>query len=324
MEIDPAWLDTDFYEVLGVAPDASKADITKAYRRLARELHPDRNPDDPAAEERFKTVGAAYEVLGDPERRAAYDQARTMATSGARRGPGGSYTIRVENLDDLGDFADLGGFGFSGAGPAGSVFDDIFGFGGGRAGSHRRRAQPRKGTDTRAELTLPFAEAVEGTTRTVSVPGHGEVTVRIPAGVDEGQSIRVPGKGGPGRNGGPAGDLLVTVHVEPHHLFGRLGHNLTLTVPVSFAEAVRGTTVTVPTLDGQPVTVRIPAGTPPGRTLRVRGRGVPKRAGGRGDLLVTVQVDVPRHLTDRQRQLIDDLAATDDTTALRAHLGVDQ
>lgn len=226
-------------------------------------------------------------------------------------------------LDDLGDLGDLGGFGFSGAGPAGSVFDDLFGFGGGRAGSHRR-TQPRKGTDTRAELTLPFAEAVEGTTRTVSVPGHGEVTVRIPAGVDEGQPIRIPGKGGPGRNGGPVGDLLVTVHVEPHHLFGRLGHNLTLTVPVSFAEAVRGTTVAVPTLDGQPVTVRIPAGTPSGRTLRVRGRGVPTRTGGRGDLLVTVQVDVPRHLTDRQRELIDELAATDDTAALRAHLGVDQ
>jgi len=320
MEIDPAWFDTDYYEVLGVTPDASKAEITKAYRRLARQLHPDRNPDDSTTEERFKAVGAAYEVLGDAERRAAYDEARTMATSGARRGPGGSYTIRVENLDDLGDF---GGFGFAGGGQTGSGFDDLFGFGGGRRGTNRR-AQRRKGTNTRAELRLPFAEAVEGTTRTVSVPGHGDTTVRIPGGVGDGQSIRIPGKGGPGRNGGPAGDLLVTVHVEPHHLFGRLGHDLTITVPVSYAEAVRGTTVAVPTPDGQPVTVRIPPGTPPGRTLRVRGRGVPTRTGGRGDLLVTVQVDVPLHLTDHQRELIDELAATEHAAALRAHLGVEQ
>lgn len=312
MDIDPAWLETDFYEVLGLSLDASRADITKAYRRLARELHPDRNPDDPGAEERFKAVGAAYEVLSHPERRAAYDQARTMATSGARRRAGGGYTIRVENLDDL------GGFGVAGGG-VGSVFDDLFGFGTSRAGT-RRRPRPSKGTDTRAELRLPLPEAVGGATRTVSVPGHGEVTVRIPAGVDDGQTVRIPGKGGPGRNGGPAGDLLVTVHVEPHHLFGRLGHNLTLTVPVTYAEAVRGATVAVPTLDGQPVTVRIPPGTPPGRTLRVRGRGVPTQAGGRGDLLVTVQVDVPRQLNDRQRDLIDELAGFDDPAVLRARL----
>lgn len=314
MDIDPAWLETDYYEALGVSPDADKTEITKAYRRLARQLHPDTNAD-PAAEDRFKAVAAAYEVLGDPEKRAAYDQARALATSGARRRPGGGYTIRVDNVDDLGD---LGGFGFGGPG---SVFDDVFGFtaGPGRSGrSHR----PRKGADTRAELTLPFVEAVEGTTRTVTVPGHGDTTVRVPAGVDDGQTISIPGRGQPGAGGGPAGDLLVTVHVEPHHFFGRVGDDLTLTVPVTFAEAARGADVTVPTLHGEPVTVRIPPGTPPGRTLRVRDRGVPARRGGRGDLLVTVQVDVPRHLTARQRELIDELATFDDPHGLRAQLGV--
>lgn len=315
MDIDPAWLETDFYATLGVAPEATKADITRAYRRLARGLHPDANAD-PAAEDRFKTVSAAYGVLGDPDKRAAYDQARQLARSGTRRRPGGGYTIRVDNLDDR------RGFGFD-AGPShGSVFDDLLGSGSRPTGTRRTRA--RRGPDVRAELGLAFADAVTGTTRTVTVPGRDPVTVRIPPGVDDGQAIRVPGTGRPGNGGGPAGDLLVTVHVEPHHLFGRLGRDLTITVPITYAEAVRGTTVAVPTLDGQPVTVRIPPGTPPGRTLRVRGRGVPTRSGGRGDLLVTVQVDVPRHLSDRQRELIGELAATDDAAALRAHLGVEQ
>lgn len=309
MDIDPTWLETDFYATLGVAPDATKADITKAYRRLARELHPDTNPD-PAAEDRFKTVSAAYEVLADPDRRAVYDQARQLTASGARRRPGGGYTIRVDNLDDLGRF----GFGSGESG--GSLFDDLFGFG--SRPTRPRTTRARRGGDVRAELALPFADAVTGTTRTVAVPDRDPVTVWVPAGVDDGQTIRAPGMGRPGSDGGPAGDLLVTVHVEPDDVFGRDGRNLTLTLPVSYAEAALGADVTVPTLDGAPVTVRIPPGTPSGRVLRIRGRGVPA-AGGAGDLLVTVHVEVPATLADRQRELIRELARYDDPDR-RAHL----
>lgn len=313
MDIDPAWLETNFYATLGVAPDATKADITKAYRRLARELHPDTNPD-PAAEDRFKTVSAAYEVLADPDKRNAYDQARPLTASGARRRPGGGYTIRVENLDDLDD---LGGSPFGPGGSGGSLFDDLFGFGSRSTGTRPSRRR-RRGADVRAELSLPFADAVTGTTRTVAVPGRDPVTVRVPAGVDDGQTIRAAGMGRPGSDGGPAGDLLVTAHVQPHDVFGRDGRDLTLTLPVSYAEAALGADVTVPTLDGARVTVRIPPGTPSGRVLRIRGRGVPA-AGGPGDLLITVHVEVPATLGDRQRALIRELARYDDPER-RAHL----
>ena len=309
MDIDPAWLETDFYATLGVDRDATKTDLTKAYRRLARELHPDTNRD-PAAEDRFKAVSAAYEVLGDPDKRAAYDEARQLTASGARRRPGGGYTIRVDNLDDL------SGFGFGTGGSGGSFFDDLLGFGPRPTGP--RRSHAHRGADARAELTLPFADAVGGTTRTVTVRGREPVTVRIPAGVDDEQTIRVPGKGRPGTAGGPTGDLLVTVHVEPHRLFGRDGRNLTLTVPVSYAEAALGADVTVPTVRGDPVTIRIPPGTPSGRVLRIRGHGVPSPEGP-GDLLVTVHVEVPETLADRQRELIRELGRYDDPDR-RAHL----
>lgn len=308
MEIDPGWIDTDFYATLGLSRDATKADITKAYRRLARELHPDTNHD-PAAEARFKDLSAAYEVLGDPQKRAAYDQARRLSASGARRRPGGGYTIRVEHVDPVEDVLDVG----RGAG-VGSVADDVFRFGARRSGP--RRPAPRRGADVHAEIGLPFAEAVTGTASTVWVAGGGAVTVRIPAGVEDGQTIRVPGKGRAGSGGGPAGDLLVTVHVEPHEIFGRDGPNLTLTVPVSYAEAALGADVSVPTLGGPPVTVRIPPGTPSGRVLRVRGRGIPSAG---GDLLVTVHVEVPATLDARQRELIRELARYDDPDR-RAHL----
>lgn len=315
MDVDPAWLDTDLYATLGVAPDATPADLTKAYRRLARELHPDTNAD-PAAEDRFKAVSAAYEVLRDPGTRAAYDQARQRTRSGARPRPGGGYTIRVDNLDGVDGLADLRGFASRAGGRGRSLFDDLLGSGPrpGRAS----RAGPRRGADARAELTLPFAEAIAGTTRTLTLPGQRSVAVRLPAGVDDGQTIRVAGKGEPGRGGGPPGDLLVTVHVEPHPIFGRDGHDLTLTVPVSYAEAALGADVTVPTLGGDPVTVRIPPGTPTGRVLRIRGRGVPS-AEGAGDLLVTVHVEVPTNLGEHQRALLRELSRYDDPHR-RAHL----
>lgn len=300
MDIDPVWLETDFYAVLGVDRDASVSEITRAYRQLARQLHPDTNAD-PGAEEHFKRVSAAYRVLSDPGKRSAYDQARRLgAMSGARKRPGGGYTIRVDNRRDSDDVGVTFGT------PRGrSVLDDLFrstnrspaGAGAGR------RVRPRPGP-RRVAITVPFEAAVAGTTVPVRLPSGDQVPVRIPPGVADGQTVRVPGR---------TGDLQVTVHVEPHRIFERAGdgRDLSVTVPVSYSEAVLGADVTVPTLDGAPVTVRVPPGTPSGQVLRVRGRGIPTEHG-RGDLLVTVKVDVPRELTDHQRALIRELRDHDD------------
>lgn len=373
------WFEKDYYKVLGVSEKASAKDITRAYRKLARELHPDANPGDASAEERFKEVSAAYDVIGDETKRAEYDQVRTMGPMGAGfGGPGG------------------GGFG-PGAGPGGFTFDgdlsDLLGgmFGGGGAGRRGRGGRgtgPRRGADLEASLHLPFREAVAGvetslhitsdmpcgtchgsgarpgTTRSTcaSCGGRGvlddnqgmfsfsqpcracggegtiitdpcpgcrgqgverrarEVRVRIPAGVADGQRIRLAGRGGAGRNGGPAGDLNVLVHVDPDPTFGREGRNLTITVPVTFGELALGARLTVPTLDDKPVTLKIPAGTPTNKVFRVKGRGVATKKG-TGDLLVTVQVTVPTDLTDEQRRAVEALAETL-PAAPREHLGV--
>lgn len=313
MEVDPAWLEIDYYETLGVSRTAKPSEITRAYRRLARDLHPDTNPD-PAAEDRFKQLTAAYDVLSDPARRAAYDRARRQVGRGARPRPGGGYTIRVDHVADRG----------TEPGPAAGRtrrirVDDRTG-----PSSNRRTRSPgrsRPGTPVRAELSLPFVEAIQGTTAAVSVPGRDTVTVRVPPGAEDGQTIRIPGEHNPDPDGSPGPDLLVTVHVEAHHLFSRRGDDLTITIPITVTEAIRGAEVTVPTLENRPVTVRIPAGTPSGRTLRIPGRGVPTPTGP-GDLLVTVQIHAPTDLDDDHGQLIDQLAQREDPTALRAHLEV--
>ena len=324
------WLEKDYYQLLGVPQTASDKEITKAYRKLARQLHPDKNADSDAAE-RFKEVAAAYDVLHDENKRREYDELRRLAAQPRRPSAGaggwdapGGYTIRVDHVGDPGGFADVD-------------MDDLFGS---MFGSQRRSApRQRRGEDLAAELRLSFEEAVRGTTTQISLDdevlcgrcdgagaepgtrhaactacdGRGSqrisrtVSARIPPGVEDGQTLRLSGKGRPGRNGGPPGDLLVRLHVGGHRLFGRSGRNLTLTVPVTFAEAALGADITVPTLD-DPVTVRIPPGTPTGRTFRVRGRGV-ATGKGRGDLLVTVEVDVPRHLTAEQRAAVEALAA---------------
>ncbi len=370
------YLEKDYYKVLGVPKDASADEIKKAYRKLAREHHPDANSSGDG--DRFKEVSEAYSVLSDTSRRKEYDEARALFGAGGLGGLGGSFRPRNTAYGGNGtgginfDFTDLfGSSGAAGSGGLGDVLGGIFNRGGGG-----RTGQPRRGQDLESEVTLGFTDAVEGATvqlrvssddpcpvcrgtgaRGGSVPdtcpscqgtgqtsrnagafafaepcreckgrglvvkdpctecsGSGRATgshtmsVRIPAGVQDGQRIRLKAKGAPGERGGPAGDLYVTVHVRPHALFGRTGENLTLTVPVTFAEATLGGEITVPTLDGSPVTLRIPPGTTNGRTFRVRGRGVRRKDGTRGDLLVTVEVAVPQNLSTAARRALEEFA----------------
>lgn len=371
------WFEKDYYKVLGVEPSASEKDLTRAYRKLAKQFHPDANPGNVAAEERFKEVSAANEVLGDPEKRKEYDQVREMAASGMGPGgfPGGGYPGggfgpggQTFNFDDVGLGDILGGLFGQGAG-------------GGRGGRRGRRNQaqgPAAGSDLEAELHLDFMDAVHGVTTSVHLTGeavcsacHGsgakpgttpdlcpgcngtgdvlvdqgpfsfsqvcpqcggrgaivkdkcrtckgrgvevrprEVKVKIPAGVQGGQRIKVTGRGAPGRFGGPPGDLFVVVHVHHHDVFGRSGKvNLTVKVPITFAEAALGAQVKVPTLDA-PVTVKVKPGTPSGTTLKVPKRGIAPAKGDPGDLLVTFVVEVPTDPTDEQKAAIEALAAT--------------
>jgi molecular chaperone DnaJ len=356
------WFEKDYYATLGVPKNASPAEIKKAYRKLAQQHHPDTAKGDPAAEERFKEISAAYDVLGNEERRKAYDRVRDMGSAGfgfgrpgAGAGAGWPGGVRYEEVD-VDDLSDL--------------FGGLFGGTGRRGG---RRSGARRGSDLETRVTLSFEDAMNGTTVPVTIEGpavcsrchgsgaepgtqpatcptcggRGEVAenqgffsmtrtcpqcggsgrlietpctkcggtgteqrkrtlrVRIQPGVRNGTRIRVAGKGEPGLGGGPPGDLYVRVAVSSHRLFGRRGDDLTVELPVSFPEAALGAQVEVPTLDG-PVTLKIPAGTPSGKTFRVRGRGAPRK-GGQGDLLVKVKVDVPEKLSRDERELVKQL-----------------
>lgn len=371
------WADKDFYADLGVSSTASAEEIKKAYRKLARENHPDNNPGDTKAEDRFKKAATAYDVVGDAEKRTQYDELKSMLRSGGGYGggfggsggagfPGGFRT--TTSTEDF-----FGGGRPGGGSAADSGFSDLFGGLFNRGGGPTRSTRPKRGADVETDVTLDFREAAKGTTIPLQLSGeapcttcHGSgsrsgnpttcdncggsgfvnqqqgafglsqpcskcgatgqvitdpcptcsgsgtvhrtrsITVRVPAGVIDGQKVRLAGQGEAGPNGTPAGDLFVTVHVSSDKIFTREGDDLEVTIPVSFSELALGGTVRVPTLD-DPVKVKIPAGTPDGRTLRVRGRGVPKRGNKAGDLMVTVQVKVPDNL---------DAAAT---SALRAY-----
>jgi molecular chaperone DnaJ len=377
----PEWFEKDFYKTLGVSESATAKEITKAYRKLARELHPDANPGDEEAETRFKEVSAAYDVVGDEAKRKEYDEVRKLgpgAMGFGAPGPGGAPGGANFNFD-AGDLGDLGG-----------LFGNLFGQ---RAGARRAGASrgpgPQRGADLETELTMDFRDAIAGITTTLhltseagcttchgsgSKPGsapavcsncggrgvidenqglfsfsrpcavcHGngvlvldpcpdcggtgvvrrprDVKVRIPAGVRDDQTIKLKGRGGPGRNGGPPGDLYVKVHVAADNLFGRDGRNLTLRLPITFPEAALGTKLSVPTLDGDQVTIKVPAGTSSGKVFRVKGRGIDNGKRGHGDLLVTVEVAVPAKLTKEQKAAVEAFDQASDESP-RAHLGV--
>lgn len=291
MAAEREWFEKDFYKSLGVAETATDKEITRAYRKLAKELHPDTNP---GKEEQFKEVSAAYDVLGDPAKRKEYDQVRKMgpAAGGFDGGARGGQPYGNVDFSDLGDMHDLG---------------DIFGglFGG------PRRGRQQRGGDIETQFKISFRDAVMGLTTSIQLSGQGTprtVNIRIPAGVVDKQRIRLKGKGFPGAGGGPAGDLYIEVHVLPDSRFTMKGRNITTTVSVPMIAALLGTTVQVPTLDG-PVTLKVPGGTQPGTVMRVKGRGVP--AGAKhavGDLLVTVAVELPKKLSKKQRALVEELA----------------
>jgi molecular chaperone DnaJ len=367
------WIEKDFYRELGVSSDASADEIKKAYRKLAREMHPDANPGDAKAEARFKAVSEANGVLSDPAKRKQYDEARRLYGSGGGFGGGGFGGGRGGfDVNDL--FNRAGGAGGqAGAGGLGDLLGGLFNRRGGTASSATR---PRRGEDVETDVRIDFTEAVKGATvpmrlsspaacgtcggsgaKPGTVPhtcvncggaglvtrsqgafafsepcpdcrGTGRIiddpcsecggdgvstktrtlTIRIPAGVDDGQRIRLAAQGEPGRNGGPTGDLFVRVHVNPHPFFGRSGNDLTLTVPVSFAELALGTTLTVPTLEGK-VTLKVPAGTASGRILRAKGKGIEKRDGKTGDLLITLQVAVPNNMDAKAKEALEAYAA---------------
>lgn len=297
------WLDKDFYAVLGVSKDADAATIKKAYRKIARSNHPDQHPGDDAAENRFKAAGEAFRVLGDDDTRKEYDDLRRLGAQGAFRGGGmpAGFTAGPGG----GDFSDV--FRMIFEQQRGNGSEVPFGFG------QPRQPRRMKGHDFAANLPLSFDDALAGVTTTLGILGE-EVTVRIPAGVKNRAKIRIAGKGGQGTNGGPRGDVIVTVNVEDHRLFGRSGNDITLDVPVTYAEAALGTKLDVPLPGGGTKKIRIPAGTASGSTLRIRGAGAPRGKGKYGDLLMGITVTVPEDLTTEQRQIVEQLAELDDVT----------
>ena len=275
------WVEKDFYKILGVTKGVSDAELKKAYRKLAKENHPDLHPGDAKAEARFKDISEAYDVLSDPEQRREYDAVRAMG-GGARFQAGGQGAGFEDVFSNL-----FGGGGFPGG------FQGFGGFGG-----------PQRGADLSTTASIDFIDSIHGSTIKIRVGGD-PISVRVPAGIMDGQKLKVKAKGQPSPNGGPAGDLVVTIKVKSHPVFVRDGDNLRLTVPVTFAEAVLGATILVPTLGGEPVKLKVAPGTPSGRTLRVRGKGV-QYGSRQGDLLATVEVLVPAHVSKKAEELLKD------------------
>ncbi len=284
------WFEKDFYKILGVSKETSDAELKKVYRKLAREFHPDSNPDNAKAEARFKEISEAYSVLSDKDQRAEYDQMRAMGSgprfTGGQGFPGGSQGFPG------------GGAGFE------DVFSNLFG-GGGGMGGFGGFGGPQRGADLTHRATIDFIDSIKGTTLKLNFDRGGAVQVKIPAGIQDGQKVKVRGKGQASPNGGEPGDLLVSVHVKPHPVFVRDGSNLRVTVPVTFVEASLGATIQVPTLGGEPVKLKVSPGTPNGRVLRVKGKGV-ESSKGTGDLLATVEIAVPSHLSEKAKAALEE------------------
>ena len=311
------WLNKDFYAILGVSKDASEADITKAYRKLARKYHPDLNKTK-EAEEKFKDISEAYDVLNDKETRQKYDAIRSLGAGGARfaGGSGGAGGFDGAGFSDL--FGGMFGGGmpggnirFSTGGAGGPDLSDLFGgFGGGAGRGQQYRAAsptPEKGEDRTSSVRLSFRQAVKGATVSLKL-GSTRFKAHVPAGVSDGQKIRIAGKGKPGRNGGAAGDLYLKVTVAPDERFSLDGVDIVAPLPVTVAEAALGATVETTDFDGKTLRVKVPAGTSSGTKLRVRGEGVhtPRAV---GDLLLSVEVRVPGKLTSAAKKALKEFAA---------------
>jgi DnaJ-class molecular chaperone len=287
----------DYYEVLGVSRSATDHEIKKAYRKLARKFHPDVNVGSQEAEARFKEISAAYQVLSDPKKKKEYD---LFGHSGPQGGEGYSRTYTY------GAPPGFEGFDFSSGRGGATGFQDIFGdlFG---AAQGARRTGPAKGRDVQYTMEISFEDAVRGLKTGVKV-NHDKISVKIPPGVDAGSKVRVAGKGEPGINNGPRGDLYIITKVRPHPYFERKGDNIYLDVPITFAEGSLGTKIRVPTIDGM-IQLTIPPGTQSGQKLRIKGKGVPRlRGGGRGDQFVVVKITVPKNLDERSEKLIREFA----------------
>ena len=302
------WIGKDFYSALGVSKDASAEEIKKAYRKLARQYHPDKNPGNAAAEERFKEVGEAYQVLSNEEDRKQYDAIRAFGAGGARFTAGGGGEAGFEDMFSSMFGGSGGSFGkhAQGANASSGGFEDIFSMFGGSGGGSRfgfgssRRAS--RGEDLVTSVSIPLRQAASGTAVKITTARGRSVTAKIPAGVTDRQKIRVPGKGGV--NGGPDGDILVTVNVEKHPVYELKGKDVYVNVPVSFSEAALGATVKIPTLDGKAVSVKVPEGSSTDKLLRVRGKGLKG-----GDMYARLKVAVPKKLSEDARKAVEEFAS---------------
>lgn len=302
---------TDYYTTLGVSRSASQDEIQKAYRKLARQYHPDKNPDDANAKKKFQEVQSAFEVLSDEEKRKRYDQfGADFESVGAGRGYGGGpqwrYTTSSGPQTYPFDINDLFGRG-GGEEPGGGGFADLFRqFGGARA---RRASRATRGNDLRHELTVPFATSVLGGEAALMVQRHDgnveSIKVKIPAGIEDGKKIRLRGQGEPGEGNGPAGDILLTIHVSPHPQFRRVGNRLEVRVPVTLTEAAQGAKVDVPTPQGT-ITLTVPPNTSSGKKLRVKGQGI--KSNPPGDLFAEIQIVLPENLSAADRQTLAEVS----------------
>ena len=288
----------DYYEVLGVSKNASDDEIKKAYRKLAVKYHPDKNPGDKAAEEKFKEISEAHEVLSDKQKRARYDQFGHAGVGGASGDPfsGAGNPFQNGNFNFNGQSFN---FDFGGGGGLDDLLGNLFGFGG--AGNRR----PRRGSDYQTSITIDFEEAIFGATKTIDDNGKA-LKIKIPAGIDDGMSIRLRGKGGAAPSGGEPGDLYILVHVRPHKTLTREGNLILSEAKIDMADAALGCEIDVETVDGK-VTMKIPAGTQSGTPFKLSGHGVPFRADGdRGPHIVTIIVETPKNLSKKQKELLEE------------------